>query len=287
GEVNHGTGIVEVDLDKASVLSGQSLSVTVNVTLSQLGGGSSVGVFLVSSQTGLNDQPSSQGWKIVQDPNGGTSSSAMNYVEKDSPGAGSTVSFRWSLEAPPTPGSYNLFVRVHHGSVARNALWEDYVETISVEVSPLPPGLPVIHHDPVSEGYVEEPIPMRADVINATKVFLHWRKAGETQFESIEMINTSEESENGWIFEDSIPPQGFVGKIEYQIIANRETGDGSLVNATSIFTLSIEERPEIPNVTAWIIQLVIVSEVILFASIIVIRMMMVKSKRKKEDDQDV
>lgn len=286
GAANHGAGTIVVELDKASVLSGQSLTVIVNVTETQLGGDALVGVFLLSSQSGSNDHPSSEGWTIAQDPNGGTvgDGSSKNYVEKVAPGPGTMVSFKWNLEAPATPGDYELFVRAHHGSVARDALWEDYEGTISVEVTPLPSGIPEIHHEPVSLGYVEEAAPLTADVVNATKVFMHWRLAGESQFNSMEMLNTSEQSESGWVFEGSVPAQGIAGQIEYYIVATHEIDGGSLVADTAVFTLSIEPRPEIPNLTAWTIQIVIITEVIIFVAIIGWRL--AKSREEKEGDQD-
>jgi hypothetical protein len=288
GDPNQGAGEIQVELDKTSVLSGQNIAVTVNVTLVQLGGDSVIGVFLLSSQSGSDDHPTSQGWTISQDPNGGSGVDANNYIEKSSPGPSETVPFKWSLSAPATPGTYDLYVRVHHGSVARNALWEDYSSTISVEVSPLPPGLPTIDHTPVSIGYVEEPVPVQASVVNATKVFLHWREVGESQFNSIEMTNTSVEDEYGWVFEGSIPAQGTELELEYQIIANRDTGNGPLVTDTAVFTLSIQERPEVPNMTAWIIQIIILTEAIVFAGIIGYKITRSKeSKESKEEEQDV
>ncbi|MCJ2562682.1 MAG: hypothetical protein LN417_01160 [Candidatus Thermoplasmatota archaeon] len=286
GAANHGAGTIEVSLDKTSVLSGQSLTIAVNVTETQLGGDSLIGVFLLSSQTGSNDHPSNQGWTIAQDPNGGTvgDGSAKNYVEKVSPGSGVSVSFKWNLEAPPTPGDYDLFVRVHHGSVARNALWEDYEGTISVEVTPLPSGTPEIHHEPASVGYVEEATTVTADVVNATKVFLYWRLAGESQFNSSEMLNTSVLSDAGWAFEGSLPPRGVAVQIEYYIVATHEIDGGPLVADTAIFTVSIEPRPEIPNLTAWTIQIVIITEVVVFAAIIGWRIS--KSRAKKEGDRN-
>jgi hypothetical protein len=284
GDGNEGAGEIQVDLDKTSVLSGQNIAVTVNVTLVQLGGDSIIGVFLLGSQTGSDDHPTSQGWTISQDPNGGAGDEAYNYVEKHSPASGATVSFKWSLAAPATPGTYDLYVRVHHGSVARNALWEDYSGSISVEVSPLPPGLPIIQHSPVSIGYIEEPTLMLASVVNATKVFLHWREVGELQFNSLEMTNTSIEDENGWVFEGSVLSQGAEIQLEYQIIANRDTGNGPLVTDTAVFTLSIQKRPEVPNMTAWIIQIVIVTEAVIFVGIIGYKI--TKSKEPKEEDQD-
>jgi len=286
GDANRGAGQIDVWLDKTSVGSGQNLVVMVNVTLVQLGGESSAGVFLLSSQTESNDHPSSQGWKIAQDPNGGSASqgTARNYVEKTSSGSGEIVSFKWILEAPPTEGQYNLFIRVHHGSVANNPLWQDYEGTIDVDVTSIPPGMPEIDHDPISIGYLDEPVVIEASVKNATEVSLQWRLTGEAQFLAVAMTNTSVETEDGWIYEGSIPPQSNKTKLEYKIIASRQTGEGPLVSETSIFTLSIEERPELPDMTAWTLQILVVTEVIVFAVVIAIRL---SKPRLKEEDSDV
>lgn len=286
GDANRGAGQIEASLDKTSVGAGQNLVVTVNVTLVQLGGESIVGVFLLSSQTGSNDHPSDHGWTIAQDPNGGSASggTARNYVEKKSPGSGETVSFKWILEAPPSAGTYELFVRVHHGSVANNPLWEDYDETINIEVTSIPPGMPEIDHDPISVGYIDEPTVLEAAVKNTTDVSLQWRVTGEAQFTLVTMTNTSIEGESGWIFEGSIPPQSNKTQIEYKITASKDTTQGPLVAETPIFTISIEDRPELPDMTAWTLQILVVSEVIVFAFVIAFRL---SKPGDKEEDLDV
>lgn len=260
GAQNQGAGTIEVELDKTSVLSGQTLSVTVNVTESQLGTDSLIGVFLLSSKTGSDDHPSAQGWTITQDPNGGT----YNYVEKSSPGSGETVTFRWTLKAPTTSGGYDLFVRVHHGSVARNALWEDYEGTITVEVSPLPSGTPEINHEAASLAYVDEEIEIEAWASNATRVVLHWRHLGDVQYNSTEMINTTEVDGTWWKFLGSIPAQDAASQLEYFLVAYHDMNGESLRSDTSVYLVSIEPKPDVPNMTAWTLQVVVVSEVALF-----------------------
>lgn len=268
GGMNQGAGVIEVALDKSSVLSGQTLAVTVNVTETQLGTGQLVGVFLLRSTSGSDDHPSSDGWTIVQDPKGST----FNYVELQSPGSGETVSFKWTLKAPTTSGDYELFVRVHHGSLAKNPLWEDYPGTILIEVSPIPSGTPEIEHQAVSTGYIGEDTLIRADVTNATKVVLHWRVAGDIQYNSTEMINASETSAGVWRYEGSIPAQDSSRQLEYFIVAHHETDGEPILSDTAVFTVSIEPRPEVPDTTAWAIQIFIVSEVALLILILGIRL---------------
>ncbi|MCJ2670520.1 MAG: hypothetical protein KAS60_00395 [Thermoplasmata archaeon] len=280
GGLNQGAGTIDVVLDTPSVLSGQTLTITVNVTETQLGTDRLVGVFLLSSKTGSGDHPSSQGWTITQDPNGGT----VNYVEKESPGSGETVSFKWTLKAPLAWGDYELFVRVHHGSLAKNPLWEDHSGSISVEVTPLPAGTPEIDHQAVSLGYIGENTPIEAYVVNATRVVLNWRVAGEIQYNSSEMTNTTEVSDGGWKFEGEIPAQSSIAQVEYFIVAYHELNGDPIQADTSVYTISIEPKPEVPNTTAWTIQIIIVSEIALFILIAGVRMG--KARGKKEDEQN-
>jgi hypothetical protein len=280
GGLNQGAGVIDVLVDAPSVLAGQTLTVTVNVTQTQLGTDSLIGVFLLSSQTGSGDHPSSQGWTITQDPKGTT----FNYVELASPGPGETVSFKWTLKAPLAWGDYELFVRVHHGSLAKNPLWEDYSGSISVEVTPLPTGSPEINHQAVSFGYIGEGIPIEAFVVNATGVVLNWRVAGEIQYNSSEMTNTTEIEDSGWKFEAEIPAQSSTAQVEYYIVAYNEANGDPIQADTSVYTISIEPKPEVPNTTGWTIQIVIVSEVALFILIAGVRMG--KARSKKEDEQN-
>ncbi len=284
GDANRGAGEIEISVDKDSIGTGQNVVVFVNVTSVQLGGDSIIGVFLLSSKTGSNDQPSNQGWTIAQDPNGGSvaQGTARNYVEKTSPGSDEKVSFKWILEAPPVEGSYDLHVRVHHGSVANNPLWEDTTAPLTIEVTSVPPGMPEIDHDPISLGYLDEPVVMEASVKNATDVSLQWRLSGEAQFRDVAMTNISVEDEDGWIYEASIPPQSNKTQVEYKIVATRDTTQGPLVVETPIFTIAIEERPELPDMTAWTLQILVVTEVIVFAVIIAFRV-----SGPKEEDTDV
>src|SRR3990170_5437815 len=263
GPTNHGTGVVEISADKPSVITGQGIVVAVNVTEDQLGGDALLGVFLLRSATGTEDNPTEDGWEILQDPNGG----ANNYVEIASPGPGATVAFRWTLKAPATPGDYPLLVRVHHGSTARNPLWEDSAAFV-VTVTPIPPGVPSIDHTPVSAGYVGQGIPIEAWVVNATTgVFLHWRKVGGADFQSIEMVNTSEVDGERWRDEAAVPASETQGDLEYYLVATRD----SLYTDTPTFTIVVTPVPVKPDVSAWIVQVVLIVECVAIGAFAAIR----------------
>lgn len=275
GPTNHGTGVIEISANKPSVITGQGIVISVNVTEDQLGGDALVGAFLLRSSTGSGDGPEQDGWEVLQDPNGGTN----NYVEIESPGAGATVTFRWTLKAPATPGDYTLLVRVHHGSTARNPLWEDSAAFV-VAVTPIPPGVPSIDHTPVSAGFVGQAIDLEAWVVNATTgVFLHWRSAGEPDFRSVEMVNTSEADGVRWRYTASIPALAAPGNLEYYLVATRD----SLYTDTPTFTVAITPVPVKPNVSAWIVQVVLIVECVAIGSFAVFRSL--SRPRPKEEKE--
>jgi len=94
---------------------GGAVQVRVNVTMVELSAASLVGVFLLRDFTGGDlDRPSTDGWRIEVDPNGGRNS----YVERTLPGTGVEVSLPWNLTAPITPGTYRLYARTQHGGGA-------------------------------------------------------------------------------------------------------------------------------------------------------------------------
>lgn len=274
GPANHGTGIISISADKESVITGQTIVITVEVTETQLGGDEKIGVFLLRSMTGENDRPSLDGWEILQDPNGGT----HNYVEQVSPGPGVTVAFNYTLKAPASPGDYNLYARAHHGSTARNALWEDSTVYV-VTVTPIPPGVPIIDHTPLSLAYVGHEIPIEAWVTNATTgVFVHWKPADDSNFSSVEMTNTSEVSDGAWKYVATLPAASEETELSYYLVATR----GDLYTDTATFTLRIVLEPEKPDVLAWVLQVVIVVEAVALAAYLGFRYTGVRKRPEEE-----
>ncbi len=275
GPTNHGTGTIVVSADKESVITGQFVVVTVNVTETQLGDNSRIGVFLLRSLTGQDDTPSMDGWQVLQDPKGGS----YNYVEKTSPGSGETVAFSYTLRAPATPGDYTLYARVHHGSTARNALWEDSTAFV-LPVTPIPPGVPTIDHTPVSVAFVGRGILIQAWVVNATTgVFLHWKHTEETEFSSVEMTNTSETSDGAFRYEATIPAMSEETQVHYYLVATRDT----LYTDTATFTMTLILEPEKPNMLAWGLQIIIILEAIAIGAYLSIRLSGVKRRAGEEE----
>ncbi|MFQ6106309.1 MAG: hypothetical protein ACE5QF_01790 [Thermoplasmata archaeon] len=133
GEPRRGSGIVEIWASTLTPEPNEEVTVIVNVTEDLLSSQLIIGVFLLKSMTGSDsDQPSTDGWRIVTDPNGATN----NYVKKTSPGEGSTVSFEWLLLAPFSGGTYNLTARVHHGG--NSDPWFEEAEALTFVVTGLP-----------------------------------------------------------------------------------------------------------------------------------------------------
>jgi len=263
GPTNHGTGVLVLSADKPSVVTGQGLVVTAQVTETQLGNNALVGVFLLRSTAGSADGPEGDGWEILQDPNG----RANNYVQTPSPGAGQAVTLRWTLQAPATPGDYTLLARVHHGSTARNPLWEDS-SSVTVTVTAIPPGVPIIDHAPVSVGYLQQDVGLEAWVVNATTgVFLHWRAAGQTNFSSVELTNTTEGAGARWRYEGAIPASATEGEIEYYLVATRD----ALYTDTPVFTVRIVPVPVKPDVSAWVAQILVGVECIAVLAVVASR----------------
>lgn len=133
GESQRGSGNVDIWASTLTPDSNEEVTVIVNVTEDVLANQKIIGTFLLRSMTGSDaDQPSTDGWRIVTDPNGNTN----NYVKKTSPGAGSTVSFEWVLLAPFRGGTYNLTARVHHGG--NSSPWFEEGDVLTFFVTGLP-----------------------------------------------------------------------------------------------------------------------------------------------------
>ena len=82
------------------IFAGTAVSINVNVSLESPSKENLLGIFLLSSLNGNGDQPNDHGWKIIQDPNGGTS----NYVEVISENDNS-ITVSWVLLAPIDEGT--------------------------------------------------------------------------------------------------------------------------------------------------------------------------------------
>lgn len=74
-----------------------------------------LGIFVLRSFSGTNDQPLVDGWVILDNPAG---TGNFNYYEEDPVTGGGT--WMWTLQAPMAGGIYHLYAREHHGDPAGN-----------------------------------------------------------------------------------------------------------------------------------------------------------------------
>jgi hypothetical protein len=126
-----GNATIEMWASSLSVLVDETVTVYINVTSWTLSSNNMIGVFLLRALTaGDSDVPSTDGWRIITDPNG----NKHNYVQTTVSGPGDMASFRWDLRAPFSSGTYSLFARVHYGG--GNAFWVEESTGLTFEVEP-------------------------------------------------------------------------------------------------------------------------------------------------------
>lgn len=267
---SNGNGINTMKASALNPTTNQSITVTVSVMETQLGSSNLIGVFLVKGLAVDGSMPSADGWVIISDPKGGT----HNYVEKESPGSGSTVEFTWTLETPPNPGTYHLFARVHHGP---GTYFEDNSTGLTFEVTATPPGTPIINHTPVIKGYTNKEIRIEATLVNATAAFLYWKKSTDDRFNESEMLNTSEAHSNAWVFVGTIPPRDGPAVVEYYINAT----NGKAYATSPIFEITVINEAAKPDPTAWLIQNLLILEIVLVILVVTVALAARGLRRRK------
>jgi hypothetical protein len=108
---------VVMTTDRLVVYTGEpDIAVHVNVTGAEQKVGDPIGVFLFRNLTDPSQSlPKTDGWAILKDPK--DRSPGFNYARWPAEGitGNSSASFTWSLQAPPVPGDYRLWARMHTG----------------------------------------------------------------------------------------------------------------------------------------------------------------------------
>ncbi len=166
---------IEVNLDRIETYAGGPLTVTAKVTGMELAGQRLVGVFLLSSLHGVDDNPESHGWSILADGSGGLS----NYVEHRAFDAEEGVEVTWTLRAPAAEGTHSFHIAAHHGGggAARLA----HTDTpLNVTVGPVPENLPQMSAswEPLTTRGLGSETPLDLPAVNATTVSVEWRLTG-------------------------------------------------------------------------------------------------------------
>ncbi len=164
---------------KKTVFAGTAVSVNVNITLDSLSNTNLLGVFLLSSLNGNGDQPHDHGWKIIQDPNGGTN----NYVEVIMPDNGNII-VSWILIAPEQPSELNLYAQINHGKSSNqgNYAYTGVSDAHSIEIISAPENLPSFAESWVAPKYrlSGDNSPLVILTKNTDKITVEWRFDEET-----------------------------------------------------------------------------------------------------------
>jgi hypothetical protein len=254
-----GNGVIDMAASTLSPSAGQTITLTITFAENSLDQ-HVVGVFILKNLDTADSQPSSDGWTILGDPNGGT----VNYVEKEAV-SGVPTEFAWTLKAPTTPGTYSLYTRVHHGP---GVLYEEDASGLTFEVSEAISGIPMIEHAPVTKAHTGAPILIEATLKDTTSAYIYWKYGSETEFDKVVLMSKVSEAADGqWKFEGEIPAQNEVGIIEYFINATK----GDLYTVSPSSRIALTEEPIRPSLMAWGLQIIISLEAIVIIAFIAIK----------------
>ncbi len=163
----------------ANAFAGTTYQVDVTVSDAELSSSRLLGVFLLSSQMGNDDNPKDHGWNIIQDPNGGSA----NYIETIVPSSG-TVTVSWVLNAPEQTGQVELLVEVNHGADPNqnDRAFVGASDSILIEVGPVPANLPgfALDWSAPNTRVTGDTSALLVRTQNATDVAVEWKLEGES-----------------------------------------------------------------------------------------------------------
>ena len=137
-----------------------------------------VGLTLLSNKDGAKDLPSNDGWEIVTDPNGGVN----NYVEIiDDFSIQNTVSQKWTLRAPTSPGFYELYLGIQHGSPDGGIAMVGISESAQITVSEMPENLPRLSPEwtPPNVREVGVKTTIKLETVNTESVYVEMKRGSE------------------------------------------------------------------------------------------------------------
>lgn len=168
-----------------------------------------VGMALLINSEGAKDLPANDGWEVITDPNGGIN----NYVEiSDSFSSQTSVNRSWTLRAPSTPGSYELFLAVQHGSQEGGVAMSGISDSVAVQVLTVPENLPQLSPEwkPINLRMIGEETIITLETLN-------------TESSTVELKNGAEISTIPVIDgEFTIPAAVNPGTVEWRVILEGE-----------------------------------------------------------------
>jgi len=179
-------GIISIQVDD-NIFAGTAVAVHVTASDMSLSNNRILGVFLLSSLNGNGDQPNDHGWRIIQDPNGGT----KNYVETIVPTSG-TVTLTWVLTAPEQIGAQNLYAEINHGQISNsdNTAFTGVSDVEIIQVQSVPDNLPGFSNLWTAPDYriSGEFSPLVINTENTDSITVKWKLEGEWQTHDAEII---------------------------------------------------------------------------------------------------
>ena len=164
------SAVLSFSQDRDSAYVGGPISISVTVNQMELSSRAMVGVFLLSDTFGVSDTPQDAGWTILSNGEGGST----NYVETYVLDAEEGVTITWSLLAPSTEGTHELYAGVHHGGGGAARMQTSSV--YNVTVGPIPENLPqMLPWEAINSRPLGESSELSMPVVNATMVTLEYR----------------------------------------------------------------------------------------------------------------
>jgi len=174
-------GISEADLDiqyPDQVYAGLLMEIETWVSFVEVSSNNMVGVSLLVNDEGAKDLPGIDGWEVVTDPNGGTN----NYVEiVDSFSLQNTVRQTWTLRAPSSPGVYELYVAVQHGTPDGGVAMTGISDAKQVTVGEVPENLPRLspEWEPVNTRLIGEETEITLQLLNTDTAFVELKGSSQ------------------------------------------------------------------------------------------------------------
>ena len=175
----NGVSGAELDIQYPDeVYAGLLMEIETTISFAEVSSNNMVGMTLLINEDGAKDLPANDGWEVVTDPNGGTN----NYVEIiDSFSINSMVERTWTLRAPSSPGVYELYLAVQHGTPDGGVAMTGISDAKQVVVSEVPENLPRLSPDwePVNTRLIGEATEITLQTLNTDSATVALKNGGE------------------------------------------------------------------------------------------------------------
>ena len=174
-------GISDAELDiqyPEQVYAGLLMEIETWVSFVEVSSNNMVGLALLVNEEGAKDLPGVDGWEVVTDPNGGTN----NYVEiVDSFSLQNEVKKTWTLRAPASPGTYELYLAVQHGTPNGGVAMTGISDAKQVVVSEVPENLPRLspEWEPVNTRPIGEETEITLQLLNTDSALVELKGSNQ------------------------------------------------------------------------------------------------------------